>query len=300
MEVGLGLQTDKRPQEYVELARLAEAGGFDVISVLHDLLYQPAIVPLVLIARQTERVRLGPAALNPYTLHPVEIAGQIAALDLASNGRAYLGLVQGAWLDRIGLAERRSLGALQEAVEVIRRLLAGDRDGFRGRRFQLAAGARLAYEPLRAHIPLTIGTWGRRTAAWAGTVAQEVKIGGCANPDMVRLMREWIGNEQVGIVVGAVTVVDEDGRAARERARAEVGMYLEVVRDLDPTLELRPGQPAPLDRFTLAGTPEEVAARARRLLEAGASRVEFGPPQGLTSERGVRLLSERVLPLLRG
>jgi len=300
VEVGLGLQTDKRPQEYVELARLAEAGGFDVISVIHDLLFQPAIVPLVLIARETERVRLGPAALNPYTLHPVEIAGQIAALDLACNGRAYLGLVQGAWLERIGLEEGRSLRALQEAIEVVRRLLAGDRSGFRGRRFQLASGAGLRYPPLRRHVPLMIGTWGRRTAAWAGTVAQEVKIGGCANPDMVRLMREWIGNERVGIVVGAVTVVDEDGRAARERARAEAGMYLEVVRDLDPTLELGPGQPAPLDRFTLAGTPEEVAAHARRLFEAGASRVEFGPPQGLTSERGVRLLSERVLPLLRG
>ena len=50
-------------------------------------------------------MRVGPAALNPYTLHPVEIAGQIAALDAVSNGRAYLGLVQGAWLDELGLHE---------------------------------------------------------------------------------------------------------------------------------------------------------------------------------------------------
>lgn len=299
MEVGLALQTDKRPREYVALARMAEAGGFDVISVIHDLLFQPAIVPLVLIARETERVRLGPAALNPYTLHPVEIASQMAALDLVSNGRAYLGLVQGAWLDRVGLDEGQSLPALREAVEVVRRLLAGDRSGFRGRRFTLAPGAGLNYEPLRPSLPLMIGTWGRRTAGWAGTVADEVKIGGCANPDMVRLMRRWIGNDRVRIVVGAVTVVDEDGRAARERARAEVGMYLDVVRDLDRTLDLGPGEPAPLDRFSFAGTPEEVATHARRLFEAGAARVEFGPPQGLTTENGLRLLCERVLPLLR-
>ena len=50
-------------------------------------------------------------------------------------------------------------------------------------------------------------------------------------------MREWIGNDEVGIVVGAVTVVDEDGDAARERARREVAMYLEVVGGLDPTLD---------------------------------------------------------------
>jgi hypothetical protein len=64
-------------------------------------------------------------------------------------------------------------------------------------------------------------------AALAGEVANEVKIGGCANPEMVGLMRSWIGNDDVGIVVGAVTVVDEDGDAARERARREVAMYLE-------------------------------------------------------------------------
>ncbi len=298
MEIGLALQTNKHPLEYVALAEMAEAGGFDVISVIHDLLFQPAIVPLVLIARATERVRLGPAALNPYTLHPVEIAGQMAALDLVSNGRAYLGLAQGAWLDQVGLREGQSLSALREAVEVVRRVLAGDRSGFRGRRFTLAPGAGLNYQPLRPSLPLMIGTWGRRTARFAGAVADEVKIGGCANPDMVRLMRQWIGNDRTRIVVGAVTVVDEDGRAARERARAEVGMYLDVVRDLDPTLDLRPGEPAPLDRFSLAGTPEEVAGHARRLLEAGAARVEFGPPQGLTTEEGLRLLCERVLPSL--
>ena len=36
--------------------------------------------------------RIGPSCLNPFTLHPVEIAGQIAALDTASSGRAFLGL----------------------------------------------------------------------------------------------------------------------------------------------------------------------------------------------------------------
>ena len=95
-EVSIAFQSDKAPQEYVELARLAERGGFDVVSVYHDLFYQPAIYPLLLMAGVTERVRLGPAALNPFTLHPVEIAGQVAALDAVSGGRAYLGLVRGA------------------------------------------------------------------------------------------------------------------------------------------------------------------------------------------------------------
>lgn len=295
-EVGLGLQSDKDASAYRSLARRAEAGGFDVISVFHDLLYQPAIYPLLVIAEATERVRLGPAALNPRTLHPVEIAGQSAALDLASSGRAYLGLAAGAWLDRLGLSAERPLQRMREAVEIVRRLHAGDRGGYSGSIFQLAPGAGLEYTPARPRLPLMIGTWRPRMAALAGELADEVKIGGCANPEMVRLMRSWLDNDRVGVVVGAVTVVDEDGEAARARAAAEVAMYLDVVGELDPTLG---GVEPPLELFTLAGTPEEVAAQARGLFEAGASRVEFGTPQGLSTESGVALLCDRVLPLLR-
>jgi 5,10-methylenetetrahydromethanopterin reductase len=100
-------------------------------------------------------------------------------------------------------------------------------------------------------------------------------------------------------VVGAVTVVDEDGDRAREHARVQVEMYLEVVAELDPTLELRPGEQAPLEKFTLAGTPEQVAEQALALYAAGAHRVDFGTPQGLTTRGGVDLLCDRVLPLLR-
>jgi 5,10-methylenetetrahydromethanopterin reductase len=266
-----------------------------VVSVFHDLLYQPAIYPLLTIAGATERVRLGPAALNPSTLHPVELAGQAAALDLASRGRAYLGVAAGAWLDRLGLDERAPVARMREAVEIVRRLFAGDRSGFSGSHFTLAPGSGFEYEPARPRIPLMIGTWRPRMAALAGEVADEVKIGGSANPDMVVRMREWIGNDEVGVVVGAVTVVDEDGHAARERARQEVEMYLEVVGELDPTIV----GPAPLEKFTIAGTPEEVAAHARELYEAGVKRVEFGTPQGLTTARGVELLCDHVLPLLR-
>jgi 5,10-methylenetetrahydromethanopterin reductase len=270
-----------------------------VISVFHDLLYQPALAPLLLMARVTERVRLGPAALNPFTLHPNEIAGQTAMLDLASGGRAYLGLVKGAWLDKLGIEEERPLQALREAVEIVQKLLAGDTSGVAGERFTLAAGAELAYERMRPTVPLSIGTWGERTAAWAGTVADEIKIGGSANPDLVPVVRDWVAAPSVRIVVGCVTVVDDDGAWARERARAAMAPYLDVVAGLDPTLELRAGEEPPLDRFAIAGTPEQVAARVIELWEAGADRVELGTPQGRTTRNGVRLICERVLPLLR-
>jgi len=139
-------------------------------------------------------------------------------------------------------------------------------------------------------VPLMIGTWRQRTAAFAAEVAAEVKIGGCANPEMVRLMRSWLGDDGPRIVIGAVTVVDEDGDRARSEALARVQMYLDVVGELDPTLE---GATPPLEKFAISGTPQEVAAHAIALYEAGVHRVEFGNPQGLD------LLCDRVLPLLR-
>ena len=319
-QVSIAFQTDKTPDEYVELARLAERGGFDVVSVYHDLFFQPAFYPLLLMARATERVSLGPAALNPFTLHPVEIAGQTAALDAASGGRAYLGLVRGTWLESLRLEQRRPLTALREAVEIVRRLLSGDDSGFAGERFSLEPGARLRYAPLRSEVPLLIGTWGEKTTAFAGEVADEVKVGGTANPDLVPAMRERIGNDRVRIVVGAVTVVDEDGRAARRRARAEAALYFPVVAALDPTLDVpdrlvedvrrlvdagaqeEAGRLIPddlLDKLAFAGTPAQVTRRAEALYAAGASRVEFGTPHGLEPRRGVELLASRVAPNFR-
>jgi 5,10-methylenetetrahydromethanopterin reductase len=249
-------------------------------------------------ARVTERVRLGPAALNPFTLHPYEIAGQVAVLDAVSRGRAYLGLVKGAWLDRLGIDERRPLSALREAVAIVRALLAGDETGVAGDRFTLSPGTTLAYPRFRAAVPLLVGTWGRATAAWAGTVADEVKIGGSANPDLVPVVRGWLDNPAVNVVLGCVTVVDEDGAWARERARAAVAPYVDVVAGLDPTIDT--SSALPLERFYIAGTPEEVAARVEELWRAGADRVELGTPQGRSTPVGVDLICDRVLPLLRG
>jgi 5,10-methylenetetrahydromethanopterin reductase len=285
------LQSDKRPDGYVEVATRAEAAGVDVFTVFHDLLFQPAIAPLLLIAEATSSMRIGPAALNPWTLHPAEIAGQTAALDLVSDGRALLGLANGTWLDRIGVAQPRPVEQMREAVEVVQRLLRGDRTGFAGNRFTLAPGAGLEYEPRRTHVPLMLGTWRPRMAKLAAEVADEVKIGGSANPAMVRQMREWIDNDRVGVVVGAITVIDRDGDHARAVARERVKMYTDVVAELDPTLP--PGEP-PLEKFAFAGTPEEIVAHVEELADAGLRRVEFGDPV-----LGFDLLLDEVVPALR-
>lgn len=309
-QFGLGVQGDKSPEDYARLAQLAEQYGLDVLSVFSDLLYQPAIVPLTIAALSSTRLRLGPACLNPFTLHPTEIAGQIAMLDRLSGGRAYLGLARGAWLDRIGITPRRAVRALRETVDIVRKLLAADPSGYEGEIFSIAPGTALQYDVLRPNVPLLIGTWSPKTAALAGEVADEIKIGGTANPAMVRRMRDMIAvgtsragrsPDDVGIVIGAVTVVANDGEEARRVARSAVAMYLEVVGKLDPTTQTPGGEVISddvLDTFAMSGTPENVAVKVQALFDAGARRVEFGSPYGLTMQDGVRLLGERVIPMV--
>lgn len=314
IEIGLGFQSDKSAERYQGLARIAEEYGIDVITVFSDLLYQPPIVPLLEMARVTSHVRLGVACWNPYTLHPYEIAGMLAALDQQSQGRAYLGLAKGTWLDRLGIEQPRPVRYLREAAGLIYALLEGTRDGRDSDVFPLAPDTTLQYPILRSRPPLLIGTWGAQGAAMAGEIADELKVGGTANPAMVEVMRERIkvGTDKVGrtlgdvrLVFGAVTVVDEDRDKARAKAREEVAMYVAAVAALDPTITLPPevlsGEVIPddvLDLFAFSGTPDDVAEQAQRLIDAGVDRVEFGTPHGLTNEHGVELIGRSVLPQL--
>lgn len=327
--ITIAFQTDKPISVYGPLAQTVEAYGFDGVTVYNDLLFQPAWLPLLEMARATKRLRLGVAAVTPYTCHPVNIAGNIALIDEASQGRAYLGLARGGWLDFIGLEQQRPITVIREAFECVRHLLSGSKEPFTGEIFPLAGGESLRWNVFRADIPFLLGTWGAKTIRACIEHISEVKIGGTANPATIPQIRAAIdaaakqtGRDPagVGLVAGAVTVVDEDGQAAKTLARREAALYLSIITQLDKTLNIEPELLVRINeatavydfeqvgfyisddllrRLAFAGTPEEVTEQAFELFEGGASRVEFGTPHGLTKEEGLRLLGERVLPLLR-
>ena len=326
---GIGFQTNKTPAQYAELAKLVDGYGFDVVSAYNDLMYQPAIAPLMLMAPHVRRAQLGPAVTNPFIIHPVEIAGQVAVLDAATDGRAYIGLGRGAWLDAIDREPRRPLTALREAVLLMKQLLRGDDSGFEGREFKLVPGAAFRFPVLRPDVPFMIGTWGPETARLAGELADEVKIGGSANPAMVAHLRPHVDAGSaaagrpagsVGICLGGVTVVDEDREAARALARRQIAPYVAVIGALDPSIEergwleevaeanrrgdqesvIRAIPDDMLERFAFAGNPEDLVRQAEAAFAGGASRVEFGTPHGRDEAAAIRLLGERVLPYFRG
>ncbi len=338
-QISIAFQTDKPLAAYGPLAAAAEEYGFDAVTVYNDMLYQPAWLPLLEMARASQRITLGVAAVNPFTCHPVNIAGNIALIDEASNGRAYLGIARGSWLDFVGVTPRRPVTALREAMACVRHLLRRDPAPLPGEIFPLAGGDSLRWNILRPDIPFLLGTWGEQTIRACRDQIDAIKIGGSANPDVIghfRRMLDFDAEAQRGsrgegergslarpvdIVIGAVSVVDEDGAAARALARREVALYLPIVAELDPTVQIDPELLSRLKnaaarydfaaaadlisdellaRFAFAGTPAELAAHAETLFAAGAARVEFGTPHGLTPERGLRLLGEQVLPRIAG
>jgi 5,10-methylenetetrahydromethanopterin reductase len=215
---------------------------------------------------------------------------------------------------------------MEETITLIRRFLRGDRTPFHGTHFQASSDAYLRWQPRYREVRLLIGTWGPRMAALAGRVAQEVKVGGCWNPDFVPRMRDYINRgaiaagrdpADIGIVLGAVTVVDEDPDRAEALARREAAMYLPVVLRLDPTLQVDEEEATAvaaalarddgaaaaaaissttLRRLACYGTPTQIVDQVAALAEAGVSRVEFGTPHGHDPVTAIRLLGERVLP----
>ena len=330
-ELSIAFQTDKRAQDYIHLAKLVNQYAFGAVTVYCDAPYQPSYGPLLLMAPHIERARLGPAGVPPSRMHPLDIAAQTALLSDLAAGGVYIGLVRGGWLADHGISELDPpITAIREAIAIIRRLLAGESAGCGGRVYQIANHVRAPWPLPSQHIPLQIGTWGEKLAALAGEVADEVKIGGSANPDVIPMIADYIatGEARVGrdrgsvnIVIGAVSVVDEDRDAARWMARKAVSLYMPIVSKLDPTLEIDPELMARvekrvnagddeaaarlipdsiLDRFIFAGDPKDIIKQCARLYDAGAQRVELGTPHGVKeAATGIHLIGRRVIPALK-
>ena len=223
-EISIAFQTDKQIDEYGPLARQAENLDFDGVTVYNDLLYQPAWLPLLEISRNTKKIRIGPASVNPFTSHPINIAGNIAIIDEYSHGRAYLGLARGAWLDYVGVKPKNPIDGLKEAMGCIRHLLKQSTDIYPSTYFPLKGGDSFRWKILRSDIPFLLGTWGPKTIQACIHEITEVKLGGTANSDVVPWIKTQIANaalksgqdaSTIGIVIGAVSVADQDGDKAR-------------------------------------------------------------------------------------
>src|SRR5437870_3772617 len=128
MRFSVRFNNDLPVHRYAELARAAEASGFDQFWVSDDLFLRSVWVILSSVAQATERMQIGTCIVNPYTMHPAEIAMAAGALDEVSGGRLCLGVSSGAddFLKWVGIQPDRPLTTVVETVDVLRRLFARD------------------------------------------------------------------------------------------------------------------------------------------------------------------------------
>jgi alkanesulfonate monooxygenase SsuD/methylene tetrahydromethanopterin reductase-like flavin-dependent oxidoreductase (luciferase family) len=132
--------------EYLDLARRAEAAGFDSVWVGDHLLYDlpdgstrgpyEAWTTLAAVAAVTERVEIGPLVASATFHAPAMLAKQAVTVDAISQGRLILGLGAG-WnrreYDAFGFPYDRRVSRFEEALAIIVPLLREGRTTYHGR-----------------------------------------------------------------------------------------------------------------------------------------------------------------------
>src|SRR5689334_19457380 len=233
---GLAFLGAPRVPEMVELAQLAEDAGCESVWVAETRITRDGFVPAGAIAARTSRIGIGTGIVNVFTRGPVLNAISFATLDEASGGRAIAGLGPGSplVLAAQGQPFDRPLARLREYVEVLRRLLRGERVDYAGETVRLE-GAQLEFEPFRTEIPVHLGVTGPKALELAGDLADGAMLNGFLPPAYVRRARQRIaaGAARAGrdpaavdISMALITAVNGDGKAARDAARPFVAMYM--------------------------------------------------------------------------
>jgi len=164
--------------EVAAIARAAEETGFDSVWVGDHHLYRDDGRPergpweawsiLAALAAVTDRVRLGPLVACLNFVEPGVLARVASTVDAIADGRLVLAVGAGwnrAEFDAFGIAFDHRAARFEEAFEIVRRLLAGERVTFAGR-YQRVKDAVVLPAPMR-RPPLVIGSNGPRMLAAA-------------------------------------------------------------------------------------------------------------------------------------
>ena len=163
----------------LRLSRAVERAGLEYIGI-QDHPYNAGFLEswtlIATLLQATERVHIFPNVANLPLRPPAMLAKAAATLDVLSGGRVELGLGAGAFREGIeamggpGRSRGESIGALEEAVQIIHAFWSGNRAlRFEGKHYTIK-GAHPGPRP--AHpIGLWLGTYGPRALRLTGRLA---------------------------------------------------------------------------------------------------------------------------------
>ena len=251
------VEREVRWSELLVIARAAEAGGFDSIWVGDHMLYRGDARPergpwdawttLAALAASTERVRLGPLVAATAFHPPGLIARMAATIDEISGGRFVLGLGTG-WNDTefraFGIPADRKVARFEEAFEIVRRLLAGERVTSHGRFYNVEDA--LLLPPPRRRVPLLVGTTGPRVMAAAGP-----------HVDWWNCWYSWYGNSADGFAELSARFPGSFSRSACVLVSIEGGRDERPLEDDAPPVDAA-GLQRHLDDLAAAGADEAI------------------------------------------
>lgn len=307
--VALYLQDAHPLADAIEYVKYAELCGFEAVWQAESRLVRDAIVPMAAFAAVTSRIKIGSGVINNWTRNAAVIAATFLTLDDLAQDRIYCGI--GAWWDplaaKVGIARRKNLLAMREVVTVVRRLLNRERVSFDGEFVQMddveldvVHGRK---EP--RNVPIFIGATGPKMMALTGEIADGAVLNYLVSPkynDMAMAQLEK-GAKKAGKSIQdvdrpqlVVCSVDNDRDAALNAARKLVTQYLGqqphimkasgVSQDLLDEINQVLTWPATEEQImeamklvpddvvqmiTASGTPDEVKAKVREYVAAGAT-----------------------------
>jgi probable F420-dependent oxidoreductase len=190
---------ERSPSEVLDLARHADAHGW------HCLWYADHYMPnsgsedilpgdvhecwamLPAIAAVTERLRIGSLVAPTSIHHPAILANRAATIDRISDGRLVLGIGAGWQINEhhaYGIeleAPATRVSRFEEAIQVIRSLLAEDRTDFHGDFYDIT-DAPSNPKPVQSPLPILVGTGSPRMLRITARHADEWNTWGA--PDM--------------------------------------------------------------------------------------------------------------------
>lgn len=334
LPVGLLLYSEYPTRELIETAKLTERLGYNQLWYTDVRFQRDCFVGLAAIAANTERIFLGPGVTDPYSRHPAQTAAAIASLDELSGGRALVGLgVGGSGFNQIGLEAPLPVAAMREAVDAIRRLLAGEEVTIEGKVITVRNG-RLDFKTIQDRIPIYFATHGAQVTRLAGQIADGVLFANMLVPDAVAhylgLLME--GMQAAGRDPDSMTValrfevaMADDHAAAVEVMRRRVATRLvgqypkwdylehlgvtiptefrEVAERKDKRLVKEAMAALPdevLQRTVLVGQPQEIASQIQRVLRPEVKQIIIRPHAipGQSVDVVIQKFVETVMPLV--
>lgn len=330
MKFSLRFNNDLPVREYVALARLAEDAGFDQFWVSDDLFLRSAPVILTAVAAATTRIGIGTCIVNPYTLHPAEMAMFAATLDEFSDGRFHLGISSGAedFLGWVGIHADAPRTAVVETVQAVNALLSGQRHAVAGRFLHWTDEAYLRFDALR-RVPVYIGALSPRMLQEIGRIAD----GGLPllfPPEHYAAVLPQIqaGAASAGRSIDDLDIaacvwcsLSDDRAAAEDALKAKIAYYGHALSDtIYAALGLTRADFAPVAqaaqtendlerakslitpamlRIGIAGDARALIDRLEGLAALGVRHLSFGPPLGPDVAAALRLIGREVIPHFR-